>query len=265
MLINQSTLTGKCDALCLQSMTTLQSGTRGRRRRDDATEPRRRRTRRAPDRRLSRRRAGRTRDVRRDNVAALARRVAGGGRARRLPRGLSRRSVRFRPRRSRCSRRVPARTSMPWTRCAWRPARCHSLPRQTIPPRSSRGSPRSSRRTGGCGRGQEPVAPRPDLGHAANYLYMLDGREPDAERVRGARDVPEHRRRPRPERVHVHGARHHVHRLRPRLGGHRGRRRAEGAAARRRAGACARHGLRDRRRFARRGGAPRARSSAANG
>jgi citrate synthase len=33
-------------------------------------------------------------------------------------------------------------------------------------------------------RGQEPVAPRPELGHAANFLYMLDGREPDADRVR---------------------------------------------------------------------------------
>jgi citrate synthase len=35
-----------------------------------------------------------------------------------------------------------------------------------------------------CG-GAEPVAPRPDLGHAANFLYMLTGTEPDAERVRG--------------------------------------------------------------------------------
>ena len=29
-----------------------------------------------------------------------------------------------------------------------------------------------------------PIPPRRDLGHAANYLYMLDGAEPDAERVR---------------------------------------------------------------------------------
>jgi citrate synthase len=29
--------------------------------------------------------------------------------------------------------------------------------------------------------GQEPIAPRADLGHAANALYMLDGREPDAD------------------------------------------------------------------------------------
>lgn len=33
--------------------------------------------------------------------------------------------------------------------------------------------------------GQEPVAPRADLGHTANYLYMLTSAEPTAERVRG--------------------------------------------------------------------------------
>jgi citrate synthase len=33
-------------------------------------------------------------------------------------------------------------------------------------------------------RGLEPVAPRADLGHAANFLYMLSGEIPDAERVR---------------------------------------------------------------------------------
>jgi citrate synthase len=34
------------------------------------------------------------------------------------------------------------------------------------------------------GRGAEPLAPRTDLGHAANFLYMLSGELPDAERVR---------------------------------------------------------------------------------
>ncbi len=34
-------------------------------------------------------------------------------------------------------------------------------------------------------RGQEPVAPRTDLGHAANFLYMLSGDVPLPERVRG--------------------------------------------------------------------------------
>jgi len=33
--------------------------------------------------------------------------------------------------------------------------------------------------------GKEPIAPRPDLGHASNYLYMLNGEVPDPERVRG--------------------------------------------------------------------------------
>ena len=33
--------------------------------------------------------------------------------------------------------------------------------------------------------GSEPLAPREDLGHAANFLYMLNGDEPDPERVRG--------------------------------------------------------------------------------
>jgi len=32
---------------------------------------------------------------------------------------------------------------------------------------------------------REPIAPRADLSHAANYLYMLNGEVPDAERVRG--------------------------------------------------------------------------------
>ena len=32
--------------------------------------------------------------------------------------------------------------------------------------------------------GEEPVAPDPALGHAANYLYMLDGQEPGGESVR---------------------------------------------------------------------------------
>ena len=31
----------------------------------------------------------------------------------------------------------------------------------------------------------EPIAPRPDLAHAANFLFMLSGDAPDAERIRG--------------------------------------------------------------------------------
>ena len=34
-------------------------------------------------------------------------------------------------------------------------------------------------------KGLEPIKPRRDLSHAANYLYMLSGEVPDAERVRG--------------------------------------------------------------------------------
>src|SRR5262252_617759 len=34
-------------------------------------------------------------------------------------------------------------------------------------------------------RGEEPVEPRTDLGHAANFLFMLTGAAPDSERVRG--------------------------------------------------------------------------------
>jgi citrate synthase len=34
-------------------------------------------------------------------------------------------------------------------------------------------------------RGQEPIIPRPDLGHAANFLYLLGGEVPDPEIVRG--------------------------------------------------------------------------------
>lgn len=33
--------------------------------------------------------------------------------------------------------------------------------------------------------GQEPIAPRADLNHAANYLYMIFGEEPSAEQTRG--------------------------------------------------------------------------------
>ena len=32
-------------------------------------------------------------------------------------------------------------------------------------------------------RGEAPLEPRPDMGHAANFLYMMDGREPDPTRV----------------------------------------------------------------------------------
>lgn len=34
-------------------------------------------------------------------------------------------------------------------------------------------------------RGQEPIGPRADLGHAASFLYLLNGQVPDPEQVRG--------------------------------------------------------------------------------
>ena len=111
------------------------------------------------------------------------------------------------------------------------------------------------RLSGGCGAAHEPLAPRRDLGHAANFLYMLSGDEPDAGARARARDLSQHRRRSRPQRVDVHRARDHVDRIGSRLGRRRRARRAQGAAARRRARAGARHGVRDRRRVARRGGA----------
>ena len=31
--------------------------------------------------------------------------------------------------------------------------------------------------------GERPLAPKPELGHAANFLYMFSGQEPDAKRA----------------------------------------------------------------------------------
>ena len=100
-----------------------------------------------------------------------------------------------------------------------------------------------------------PIDPRPDLGHAANYLYMLTGEAPDAERVRALETYLNHRGGPRPQRLDVHGSSDHVDGIRSGVG--RGRRdgRAQGAASRRRAGAGARHGVRDRRAVTRGGDA----------
>ena len=46
-------------------------------------------------------------------------------------------------------------------------------------------SPPSWPPTGVCCAGEEPLAPRADLGHAASFLYMLAGEEPSPERARG--------------------------------------------------------------------------------
>ena len=52
--------------------------------------------------------------------------------------------------------------------------------------------------------GLEPIEPRDDLGHAANYLYMLTGEEPDAAAGAGRRAVPDLDHRPRLQRLDVH-------------------------------------------------------------
>src|SRR5436305_6942331 len=61
--------------------------------------------------------------------------------------------------------------------------------------------------------GNEPIAPRADLPHAANFLYMLHGTEPDPAAAR-ARHLLGDGDRPRHERVDVRGAGDREHALR---------------------------------------------------
>ena len=218
---------------------------------DNATESRRRRTRRARDRRISGRRARRTRHIRGNDVVAVARRSAVGrassthfARARGRSRH-SGRDARVAPR-----LRTPP-SSTPWTRCAWPRGRSRSSGRGDG--QSSRACRRSSPPYWRLRRGQEPLAPRTDLGHAANFLYMLSGEVPDAGARQRARDVSQHRDRSRAQRLDVHGAGHHVDRFRSRVRGRRCDRSPQGAAPWRRAGAGAGHGVRDRRCVTRRG------------
>ena len=78
------------------------------------------------------------------------------------------------------------------------------------------------------------IAPAPDLGHAANFLYMLRGQEPSAGRRQGARRVADPVRRARVQRLDVHRPRRRLDRVRPALRHRRRHRRLEGPAARRR-------------------------------
>src|SRR5712691_8937652 len=62
-----------------------------------------------------------------------------------------------------------------WMRCAQQPACCF--------PNSSSPSPTIVAAYRRLLHRQEPIAPRRDLSHAANYLYMLAGEMPSKERV----------------------------------------------------------------------------------
>ena len=112
--------------------------------------------------------------------------------------------------------------------------RCHSRHGGSVLEiAAGEGSARSATRSGSCGE-----------------LPLLAERR-GARPREGSRpgDLSEHRRRSRAQRLHVHGAGHHLDRVGSRVccgwsvGG------AQGTAPRRRAGARARHGLRDRRRL----------------
>ena len=171
-------------------------------------------------------------------------------RARSVPSRARRRARAFRTRRSRCSANAHRhRRIMDALRMAAGTLSLVSDERRE----SSRAFRRSSRPTGGCGGHTSRSRRARDLGHAANFLYMLSGELPDPERVTRARDLPQYRDRPRAQRLDVHGARHHVDRFRSRLGRRRRARSAQGTAARRRARAGPGHGVRDRRGVAGRG------------
>ena len=96
------------------------------------------------------------------------------------------------------------------------------------------------------GQGLEPLDPRPDLGYAANHLWMITGTEPAPEHVRARRAVPHPHRRPRLQRLDLHRPGRRVHRRRHRRL-RRGRaRRPLRPAARRCAEPRARRARRDR-------------------
>ena len=140
----------------------------------------------------------------------------------------------------------------PRCRCSAAPAACRRSTTSTAdaaaPTRSARRAPcrRSSPRCTGCGRGLEPLEPRDDLGHAANYLSMLTGEEPTPAARPGRRAVPHAHRRPRLQRLDLHRPGHRLHRRRRRRLPGRRDRRALRAAARRRAEPGPRHPRRDR-------------------
>ena len=64
-------------------------------------------------------------------------------------------------------------------------------------------------------RGDEILDPRDDLDHAANFYYMLFGKEPSPADAQGARRLPDPARRAHDERLDVHRPRHRLDARRP--------------------------------------------------
>ena len=148
-------------------------------------------------------------------------------------------------------------TRIRWTCCAPRYRRSPpSIPTTPTIPRghAAQGHPADvagaddRRRARAAPERAEPVAPDPQLGHAANFLCMLKGKR--ADRPCGAADGHGHDPacRARLERIRVHRARGRRHRGQPARRDDRGDRRAVGPGARRRGGERDAHGAGDRRR-----------------
>ena len=145
------------------------------------------------------------------------------------------------PRNARAAPRMRARAHRPHGRAPNR-ARHHLAHVERSVRDRGRSRRRSSPPSRACRLATSRSSRARDLGHAANYLYMLSGEVPDRRARARSRDISQHGRRPRAQRVHVHVPRDHVHGIGSRLGG----RRARSARSRARCTA-ARRGLRSRR------------------
>ena len=104
-------------------------------------------------------------------------------RLRRISLRNSRPHAHSRRRRSICSANVRASISSRWTPFASRRARSRCA--RTSRPQSWPAFPTMVAAYWRLQRGMAPIDPRPDLGHAATFLYMLSGTVPEPERVRG--------------------------------------------------------------------------------
>ena len=94
--------------------------------------------------------------------------------------------------------------------------------------------------------GDEAIAPRDDLDHAANFYYMLFEQEPSPAVAQGARRLPDPARRAHDERLDVQRPRHRLDAGQPVHGHQLGHRHADRPAARRRQRGSAGHARRDR-------------------